>query len=182
MSDFHRPSGFLIVLMLATGALVACSSFDNASTRLVNAASPYKMDVVQGNVITREQAEVLRPGMSRIQVREILGTPLLASVFHADRWDYVFTIKRQNSEPQVRKLTVFFKNETLERFVADPLPTEAEFVASLDTSKPKSAKRPILEASPETLQKFSAPAKPAAEPAPLPPLPASYPPLEPPSR
>ena len=181
MSDFNRTSGYLTLFFFSSGLLLGCSSFDNASNRLVNVASPYRMDVVQGNVITREQVEVLKPGMSRIQVREIMGTPLLASVFHADRWDFVFTLKRQNTQPQVRTVTVFFKNDALERFVADPLPSEAEFVASLD-SKPKAGKKPVLEASPDTLQKFSTPAKPVTEPAALPPLPTSYPPLEPASR
>ena len=50
---------------------------------------------MQGNFVSKEQVEALRPGMSRQQVRDILGTPLVTSVFHADRWDYVFTIKRQ---------------------------------------------------------------------------------------
>jgi outer membrane protein assembly factor BamE len=82
----------------------------------------------------------------------------------------------------LRKLTVFFKDDVLERFDADPMPTEAEFVASLDYGR-KSAKVPVLEASEESLQKFKQAAKtpePAATtPTTLPPLPASYPPLEP---
>jgi outer membrane protein assembly factor BamE len=183
MSDIHRQRGLLTLLLSATLTLGACSSFDNASNRLISAASPYRMDVVQGNVITREQVDLLRPGMSRIQVREIMGTPLLASVFHADRWDFVFSLKRQNAPPQLRKVTVFFQNDLLERFVADPLPTEAEFVTSLDTQS-KSSKSPKavkLEAAPEVLQKIPAPVKPA-EPPTLAPLPASYPPLEPASR
>jgi outer membrane protein assembly factor BamE len=47
--------------------------------------------VVQGNFVSREQVEFLKPGMTRQQVRDVLGTPLVASLFHADRWDYVFT-------------------------------------------------------------------------------------------
>jgi outer membrane protein assembly factor BamE len=136
--------------------------------------------VVQGNVVTREQMAVLRPGMSRIQVRDVLGTPLLTSVFHADRWDYVFTLRRQGTEPQSRKVTVFFKNDVLERFEADALPSESEFVSTLGTGVP-AGKVPVLEATPESLQKFPAPAK-SSESKPLPPLPASYPPLEPATR
>ena len=179
MSDFYRETprlGLLGALVLVGVGLAACST-NNMGTRLVESIQPYRVSVVQGNVVTREQVAVLRPGMSRIQVRDVLGTPLLASVFHADRWDYVFTFRRQGSESQSRRVTVFFKGDLLERFESDDvLPSEAEFVASLGgNSQP--AKVPVLEASPESLQKFPAP-KPT-ETQPLPPLPASYPPLEP---
>jgi outer membrane protein assembly factor BamE len=103
MYIFHRAPGRLgpaLLLGAALLALPACSFLQ-----------PYRMPVVQGNVVTREQVAVLRPGMSRIQVREILGTPLLTSVFHAARWDYVFTLKRQGAEPQARRVTVYFQGE-----------------------------------------------------------------------
>ena len=54
----------------------------------------------------------MRPGMTRVQVRDTLGTPLTTSIFHADRWDYVFTMKRVRVEPQKYRLTVFFKQKT----------------------------------------------------------------------
>jgi outer membrane protein assembly factor BamE len=134
------------------------------------------MDIVQGNVVTSEQSAMLKPGMSRAQVRDLLGTPLLTSVFHEDRWDYVFTLKRQGVAPQSRRVTVFFKNAELLRFEADALPSEAEFAATLGKMNLPS-KLPELEATPESLQKLPAPVK-AATPALLPPVPASYPPLE----
>lgn len=139
--------------------------------------SPYKIDVVQGNVVTREQLAVIKTGMPRAVVRDVLGTPLLASVFHADRWDYVFTLKRQGAEPQSRRVTVFFKNDLLERIEADELPSETEFVATLKPSPPNAAV-PVLEASEESLRKFP-PASPVAKPLPAVTPPASYPPLEP---
>jgi hypothetical protein len=69
-------------------------------------------------------------------------------VFHADRWDYVFTFKRQGVEPQLRKLTVFFKGDALERFEGDEMPSEAEFVAR-STAPQGAAKVPVLEATEE---------------------------------
>ena len=158
-------------------ALSACGSFNGASNRLVGVITPYKIDIVQGNFVSREQADALKPGMSRTQVRDILGTPLLTDIFHADRWDYVFTFRRQGVEPQARRVTVFFKGDVLERTEADALPTEAEFVASLDSGR-KSGQVPVLEAAPEAMKVATTPVK-AAESKPLPPLPASYPPLEP---
>lgn len=168
MFIFHRAPGRLgavLLLGVALMALQGCSFLQ-----------PYRVPVVQGNVVTREQVAALRPGMSRIQVRDILGTPLLTSVFHSDRWDYVFTLKRQGTEPQARRVTVYFKGNVLERFEADPLPSESEFVATL--GRKDEVKVPVLEAAPEKLQAFPPPA-PAPDSKPLPPLPASYPPLEP---
>jgi outer membrane protein assembly factor BamE len=172
------------LLLALCASLAACSSFDGASNRLASIVTPYQIDVVQGNVITREQVDLLRPGLPRQSVRDLLGTPLLQSVFHSNRWDYVFTFKRRGEEPQLRKLTIFFKDDALERFDADPMPTEAEFVASLDNTR-KSAKVPELQASEESLKAFAqsskknaASDKAAAPDRVVPPLPASYPPLE----
>jgi len=164
-------------LLLAVGiSAVACGSFDSASVRAANVLTSYKADVVQGNFVSAEQVAAIKPGMNRLQVRDILGTPLLTSVFHADRWDYVFTFWRQGVAPQSRRLTVFFKGESLDRIEADAMPTEAEFVASLDSGR-KSGKVPLLELPPEAMSQRPAPTKPA-EAKTLPPLPASYPPLE----
>ena len=169
----------LVDRLLADGHRVV--GVDNMSRGIAGVVTPYKVEVVQGNVISREQVEQLKPGMSRQQVRDLLGTPLVASLFHGDRWDYVFTLKRQGLEPQQRRLTVFFKGEALERFEGDPMPSEAEFVATLETKR-RSAKVPVLEASEESLKAFSKPAQPA-QPAPAPaPASTTYPPLESPAR
>ena len=174
----RRGAIVLSALGLCTG-LAGCAG---TGERLASMVTPYKVDVVQGNFISREQVQMLQPGMGRQQVREILGTPLMVSVFHSDRWDYVFTLKRPDVEVQTRKLTVFFKDNVMERVEGDEMPTEAEFVASLSTkvSKPKV---PQLEATEAQLARFPK-AEPAAEPAAAPALPptTSYPPLESPRR
>ena len=171
-----------LVLAVCATTLAACSGFNGASNRLASIVTPYQIDVVQGNVITREQVDQLREGLPRQSVRDLLGTPLLQSVFHVNRWDYVFSLQRKGEEPQLRKLTVYFKADLLERFDADPMPTEAEFVASLDDSR-KSAKVPVLEASEESLKAFQQaskqPDKAAVPTRVVPPLPTNYPPLEP---
>jgi len=173
-----------LALILAMSALAgACGTVDNLTGRIAGSITPYKVEIVQGNFVSREQVSALKPGMSRLQVRDILGTPLVTDLFHSDRWDYVFTLKRHGVQEQARRLTVFFKGDALDRFEGDEMPSEAEFVATLD-NKRKNAKVPVLEASEESLDKASTvpPAAPAA-PAPEPPPPAaSYPPLEPPAR
>jgi len=170
-----------MLALAACAALSACSGMDRASNRLVSVVTPYKMDIVQGNFVSREQAQALKPGMNRNQVKNILGTPLLTSVFHADRWDYVFTFKRQGLEPQSRRVTVFFKQDVLERIEADELPTENEFVASLDSGR-VAGPVPVLEMAPENLPTSPAEPTQAKPPTPQPAPPASYPPLESPTR
>ena len=161
---------------LACLALAACGSLPSAS-KVATVVSPYKIDVVQGNVVTREQLAVLKPGMSPAVVRDILGTPLLTSLFHAERWDYIFTLKRQGAEPQSRKVTLFFKEDVLDRIEADELPSESEFAATLKSAA-KPGPLPAMEAPAGSLDKFPA-AKPVPAPAPIAPPPVNYPPLEP---
>ena len=172
--------------------LASCSNLNGGAVNPVNWITPYKVDVIQGNFIAREQVEQLRAGMSRDQVKAVLGTPLMASLFHADRWDYVFTLKRQGIAPQSFKYTVFFKGDALERFEGDSMPSEAEFIAKLD-SKRKLGKVPALEATEEQLKAFDKSPKPAvadaagsaaaaAPSAPAAVQPTVYPPLESPKQ
>ena len=104
--------------------------------------------------------------MTRRQVKEILGTPLIASLFHANRWDYAFTIKRQGTPPQQRKLSVFFNNDLFDRVDAEDLPSESEFAEKLTSSRVEELIIPNLKASPQELEKFrkSSPANPEPEP------------------
>lgn len=152
----------------------------------VNWITPYKMDVIQGNFVSKEQVEQLQAGMTRDQVKSVLGTPLMTSLFHADRWDYVFTLKRQGIEPQSFKYTVFFNGDQLERFEGDTMPSEAEFISTL-ANKRKLGKVPALEATEEQLKAAEKPSfferspqKEASEAASVPSGTAatSYPPLE----
>lgn len=143
----------LLVLCVTLGACSGVKDRVPSFEELGGIVTPYKVDILQGNVVTREQAQALQPGQSREQVRGMLGTPLLTSVFHADRWDYVFTFRRQGQPAQQRHLTVFFKGDVLDRTESDDLPSEAEFVSSLD-SRRKTDKLPALEASEEQLKRF----------------------------
>jgi outer membrane protein assembly factor BamE len=181
LSQRHRVLAAAAFLAVLSG----CSTVDGYSRSLANAFTPYKVEVVQGNFISREQVEALQKGMSREQVRNILGTPLVTSLFHGDRWDYVFTIRRKGVEAQKRHLAVFFRDDLMERVEGDSMPSESEFVTTLDTRR-QLGKVPRLEATEEELRAFqsknqsSAAAAAAATPAPAPAPagPTSYPPLE----
>ena len=101
LSTFSRALA-LIGLTALGGCqyLPAMPKVDWSADRFLGVVTPYKVEVVQGNFVSKEQVEQLKPGMSRQQVRELLGTSLLTDVFHANRWDYVFTIRRQGTDQQ----------------------------------------------------------------------------------
>jgi outer membrane protein assembly factor BamE len=185
-ATLHRPPRIALAAAAMAALLAGCGTFDNVSHRMAGAITPYKVEVVQGNFVSREQVEALQPGMGRDQVRAILGTPLVTSLFHGDRWDYVFTMKRQGVEPQQRRLTVFFEGDVMARTEGDTMPSEAEFVATLDNRR-SGGKVPVLEATEEQLRaaasRAATPAAAAAAAAPPEPGPTrSYPPLEPGAR
>ena len=106
-------SRFAGTLLLAT-VLSGCSSVP----RIVN---EYKIDVQQGNVLTQEMVLQLKPGLTKDQVRFILGTPVLIDVFHPNRWDYVYRLQKGNTGAvEMRKFTAFFDaNEKLVRVSGD---------------------------------------------------------------
>ena len=177
----------LALAAVACATAAGCGSFNisDPTRRLADAITPYRIEVVQGNFVSKEQVDALKAGMSRAQVRDILGSPLLASVFHGDRWDYVFTLVRPGVDKQARRLTVYFKGDAFERAEGDPMPSEAEFVATLD-NKRQGIKPPSLEATEEALQRFEASrgtaARPTTPPEPAAPATTAYPPLEPAAR
>ena len=170
------PLGLSLAALLGT---TGCQSFIQNSSSFLGVITPYRVEVVQGNVITSEQAAVIKPGMNRAQVRDVLGTPLLSDVFHADRWDYVFTIRRPGTEPQSRRIVVQFTGDLFKSIdTGGPLPSEREFVASIDTFK-TSRNAPPLELTPEQAKALPVPPKPAVvEAEPIGPT-REYPPLEP---
>ena len=161
--------------------LSACQSLQS-SDNFLGVVTPYKIEVVQGNVVTREQAAAVQPGMSRAQVREVLGSPLLTDIFHADRWDYVFTIRRQGAQPQQRRVVARFDGEKLKSLDAGgELPAEREFVESIDTFKTSRNAPPLALSDAEIKALPLPPAGPAvaASAADTGAAPRSYPPLEP---
>lgn len=165
----------LLALTLLTG-LSGCSVTRNVSS---DTFKPYVPEVVQGNFVSKEQRQYLRVGMTRAQVRDVLGTPLVTSVFHADRWDYTFSIRRQGVPPQQFGMTLHFKGDLLSQIESDELPSEAEFAQRLTRTTRNPSQVPTLEASEEQLSKFPVNRANAATSAPAPaPLPANYPPLE----
>jgi len=119
--------------------------------------------------------------MNRLQVRDMLGTPLLTDAFHPDRWDYIFTLRQSGRPLQRRNVVLVFDGDLLKSIEAPELPTEREFIDSIARSG-RVVAASQLELTPEQLKSLPIPAK-AAPPAPpdaaAPASPRTYPPLEP---
>ena len=157
MSRTH-PSCRLAAAVLATLTLAAAGCSSIQGDRLLGVVTPYRVDVMQGNVITQELAAKVNPGMSREQVRDVLGSPLLTSAFHADRWDYVFTMRRQGVNPQRRSVVAFFKGDALERLEAPEMPSEKDFVSSIRPQR-ATAPAPVLALTDEQRKALPPPLK-----------------------
>jgi len=99
------------VLLSTTLALMiaGCSEFPGV----------YKIDIPQGNVVTQEMVNQLRPGMTHSQVRYIMGTPLITDTFSDGRWDYLYSIKEGNGQRYQERISVFFEQGKLSRLSGD---------------------------------------------------------------
>lgn len=119
----------LILLIVASLAvLTGCAGSkknddEYRSSALSNLPFVYKMTVQQGNIISEDMVDQLELGMTKAQVRYILGTPLLMDMFHTDRWDYTYTIRRGH-EPMTREpLTLWFQDDQLARIEGNLQPS-----------------------------------------------------------
>jgi outer membrane protein assembly factor BamE len=110
-----NPMRFLIISLLLS-ALSACGNLGFPGV--------YRIDVEQGNIVTQEMVDQLKPGMNRNQVRFVLGTPLLEDSFHQNRWDYIFLIRNGNTSKKSERLSVFFDGDELSHFTGSFVPTE----------------------------------------------------------
>lgn len=144
-------------LMLLTLPLFAgCSSLPDFGSMVPDVSTvitPYVIDVRQGNFVTQEMVSQLKLGMSRDQVRFVLGTPLLTDTFHVDRWDYVYRFKPGHKEPQQRRLAVFFVDGKLAKVDGDVVP--ATGAAAIDP----------VSAQPNRVIEIKPPVKPGDKPA-----------------
>ena len=86
----------------------------------------YRISVEQGNIVTGAIVGQLKPGMTRRQVRYILGTPLVEDSFNRDRWDYVYMLRNGNNILREERLTVYFQGDTLARFTSSVNPATTE--------------------------------------------------------
>ena len=127
-TDLRMKKLLIIMTCIASLSITACSKY-----HLV-----HKIDVQQGNVITQDEVNQLEPGMNRRQVQYIMGSPMIADVFHQDRWDYVYLLQPGYGETLEERVTLYFENDELSRVsgtlhpqaadVAEPRPQQVTLV------------------------------------------------------
>jgi len=132
--------------VLAVALLPGCKSI---SVPTVPGVTPYRMVIQQGNFISQEMVSQLKPGMTKEQVRFILGTPLVTDIFHADRWDYVFYREGVSAKREQRNLSVVFENNKLARVIGDLMPSDGTLQSGGFEPQIKPDTRAKPEAKPE---------------------------------
>lgn len=105
--------------------------------------SVYKVEIQQGNVITQEMIDKLRPGMTPSQVRFVMGTPLITDPFHPNRWDYYYYLRRSNETAgESQRVTVIFKNDLLIAVQGDTQIKSGNPASKESTAKPAAGDTP----------------------------------------
>ncbi len=124
--------------LLATG----CSTMKNWGENIPNIATTlektslmYRPDVQQGNVISQEAVNRLRPGMTKHQIRYLMGTPILTDLFHLNRWDYISSMKKGSEARQQKQITLYFEDDRLIHIAGDlrPMPQAEGLEAKPET-------------------------------------------------
>jgi outer membrane protein assembly factor BamE len=116
------------LLLAVLFALSACSYIPRVGV--------YKLEVNQGNYVTEDMVEKLRPGMTKSQARLVLGTPLVIDVFHADRWDYVYHHEAEGKTNDQRRFSVYFQDDKLASWEGDKAPPSVTYKASASGTAP----------------------------------------------
>jgi outer membrane protein assembly factor BamE len=112
-----------LIRNLATAALAAGFAAACGFVPRIPGVTPYRIEIQQGNYISQEMVSQLKPGMTKEQVRFILGTPMVTDIFHSDRWDYVYWRETPAGAREQRKLTVLFEQGQLARIDGDVVPS-----------------------------------------------------------
>jgi outer membrane protein assembly factor BamE len=109
-----RASLARALLLLVALGIGACQQVP-----MLPGLKPYRMDIQQGNVVTQDMVAKLKPGMTRQQVRFVMGTPPIADAFHQDRWDYVYYLNKGGQIVEHRRIVLLFEGDTLKRIEGD---------------------------------------------------------------
>lgn len=107
-SPLSTLAGVLLGLLLS-----ACGSLSKMEDKLASPLQVYKADIAQGNIVTQDQLDQIKLGMSRQQVQNILGSPSVTDPFHADRWDYPYRFKRAGQVVATKNLSLIFSGDSL---------------------------------------------------------------------
>lgn len=116
--SLNLPRSFRVLAFVsAVSLLSACSNLEFPWV--------YRINIDQGNIITQEMVDQLKPGLTRDQVKYVMGSPLVVDPFHPDRWDYIYTLRKGDGSRKREQLSVFFKDDILVSLSGDFLPASA---------------------------------------------------------
>ena len=107
-----------ILGLMPLAVLISCNNIGS-----MDFPGVYKIGIPQGNIITQEMVNQLRPGMTKRQVNFVMGTPLVRDPYHQDRWDYVYSYQPGGGARGQERLSVFFIDDQLVNFTGDFIPT-----------------------------------------------------------
>jgi|TARA_B110000259_G_scaffold95161_1_gene110155 outer membrane protein assembly factor BamE len=125
---------FLIFLLFN---LISCSSLDSVPEFLPKV---YKIDIQQGNAISSEMLMKLKPGMTKAQVRFVLGTPLIKDTFHKERWDYVYVMRVKDIVIEKRHVVLNFVDELLKNITGEVIPKKDNNEIDVSSKEKESTK------------------------------------------
>ena len=137
---------YVIILLALLGA--SCSS-------TLPSVKPYHLDIQQGNVVSAKMMMQLKPGMTKSQVRYVLGTPLLQDAFHQNRWDYVYQMAKGGNVIERRRIILDVENDGLKAVRGDIIPAgapgaEEAPIASVTDLKTVKSDKTLLAEDPKT--------------------------------
>ena len=115
----------LIVALLTLSLFNIAGCSYRPSFPKLSLPSVYKIDIQQGNVITQEMIDQLRPGLTKRQVQYVMGTPMIEDTFNQSRWDYVYSYQPGGEKRQQESISLFFENDLLTHFEGDFIPSNA---------------------------------------------------------
>ena len=98
MYNFRRNFQRMALMSALTLSVTACMNI------------PYRAPIQQGNIIEAERATMIREGMSKVQVADVAGSPVVSSLFHQDRWDYIYRLDQRGKPIQQKRVSIWFSN------------------------------------------------------------------------
>ncbi len=152
-SSLVRPNGWrralaAVGLLGVAASQLACSSLGDKLPGVTSIVTPYKIDIQQGNIITQEMVDQLRPGMTKRQVTFVMGTPLVRDPFNQDRWDYVYSYQPGGGVRGQERITMYFENDLLVNFTGDFRPGEGTTADSAPATTTDAEDAPAASAAP----------------------------------
>lgn len=108
------PQKSVVALLLVSALLAGCSN--------LRFPGVYRIDIEQGNIVTDEMLQKLRPGLNESQVRFVMGSPQVVDPFEPGRWVYLYKLRRGNGELIENKVVLWLENGSLVRWEGKALP------------------------------------------------------------